>query len=107
MSDFENDEQTVLRNMLLGRWAAKILGMSDDDAKAYSEALGDDTFDPKRSDVFSKVRADFEAADVSISDGEILRVMTDLMIEAGKSMPTKRRGSVDGAAVFLKRNLSK
>lgn len=107
MSQFEDDGQTVLRNMLLGRWAAKALGMSQAAAGDYSKALAEDTFDPQRSDVFSKVRADFNAAGVSISDEEILRTMTDLMIEAGKLMPTTRGGSMDGAAALLKRNLAK
>jgi hypothetical protein len=107
MSGFENDGQTVLRNMLFGRWAAKAMGLSEADASAYSNALAQDTFDPQRNDVFSKVRGDFDAAGVSIPDDEILRVMTNLMIDAGKLMPTSSGGSTDGAAAMLKRHLTR
>ena len=57
MGDFRmtssNDvERTMIRNKLLGRWAAEKLGLTGQDAEAYSDALMRDTVDPKRSDVF-------------------------------------------------------
>jgi hypothetical protein len=97
--------KTILRNMLLGRWAAEKLGVTGRDAEAYSDALARSTVDPKRSDVFSKVRKDFDAAGVAQSDEQILRVMTELMLKAGNLMPTARGVSADAAAVMLARNL--
>ena len=48
-----NDVQTtMIRNKLLGRWAAEKLGLRGRDAEACSDALMRDTVDPKRSDVF-------------------------------------------------------
>jgi hypothetical protein len=100
----------ILRNMLLGRWAAEKLGITGRDADAYSKALARGaagTFDPERSDVLNKIRKDFDAAGVAQSDEQIRRVMTELMIKAGNQMPTTRGDSLDGAAVMLARNLMK
>jgi hypothetical protein len=105
MTSSADVEKTILRNKLLGRWAATILGIKGQDAKAYSDALAAGTLDPERSDVFSKIRKDFDAAGVVQSDEQILRVMTELTLQAGNLMPATRGGSLDGAAVMLARNL--
>ena len=97
--------RTMLRNKLLGRWAAEKLGLTGQDAETYSDALARGTRDPERSDVFSKIRKDFDAAGVAQSDEQILRVMTELTIQAGNQMPATRKGSLDAAAVMLARNL--
>jgi len=96
----------MLRNKLLGRWAAEKLGLTGQDAETYSNALARGTRDPERSDVFSKIRDDFDAAGVAQSDEQILRVMTELTIQAGNQMPATRKGSLDAAAVMLARNLT-
>ena len=105
MTNSDDVQTTILRNMLLGRWAAEKLGISGRDAKAYSDALARGTVDPKRSDVFSKIRKDFDAAGVAQSDDQILRVMTELMLKAGNLMPTARGATSDAAAVMIARNL--
>jgi hypothetical protein len=97
--------RTMLRNKLLGRWAAEKLGLTGQDAETYSDALARGTRDPERSDVFSKIRKDFDAAGVAQSDEQILRVMTELTIQAGNQMPATRKGPLDAAAVMLARNL--
>lgn len=97
----------MLRNGLLGRWAAEKLGMSGDQAEAYASALANDAFDPERSDIFSKVRSDFDAAGVSQSDEDIRNAMNECMIKAGKLKPTKRGDAFDAAEVMLARNLIK
>jgi hypothetical protein len=107
MTNSDDVQTTILRNMLLGRWAAEKLGIVGQDAEAYSDALARGTVDPQRSDVFSKIRNDFDAAGVTQSDEQILRVMTELMLKAGNLMPTARGGSPDAAAVMLARNLMK
>lgn len=99
-------ERTILRNKLLGRWAAEQLGIPAQDADAYSHALARDALDPARSDVFSTIRNDFDAAGVAQSDEQILRVMTELTIQAGTLMPGTRGDSLDAAAVMLKRKLT-
>ena len=107
MTSFDDVGRTTLRNLLLGRWAAEKLGLTGQEADAYSDALARGTRDPERSDVFSKVRKDFDAAGVAQSDEQILRVMTELMLQAGKLMPVERGGSGDAAAVMLARTLMK
>jgi hypothetical protein len=105
MTSSDDVQKTILRNKLLGRWAAEKLGLKGRDAVAYSDALARGTVDPERSDVFSKIRKDFDAAGVAQSDEQILRVMTELMLKAGNLMPTARGDSLDATAVTLARNL--
>src|SRR5215218_11163009 len=108
MTSSDDVRRTILRNMLLGRWAAEKMGITGRDADAYSEALARGavgTFDPERSDVLNKIRKDFDAAGVAQSDEQIRGVMTELMIKAGNQMPGTRGGSLDAAGVMLARNL--
>lgn len=71
------------RNKFLGLWAAQKLGLSGDEADAYAkgvvmadfEEIGDD-------DVFRKIRKDFDAKGVSVSDHQIRRTMDELMAKA-------------------------
>jgi hypothetical protein len=105
MTSSDDVQTTILRNMLLGRWAAEKVGITGRDAEAYSAALARGTVDPQRRDVFSKIRKDFDAAGVAESDARILSVMTELMLKAGNLMPTARGGSSDAAAVMLARKL--
>ncbi len=105
MTSSDDVVKTILRNKLLGRWAAEKLGLRGRDAEAYSEALARGTGDPERSDVFSKIRKDFDVAGVAESDERILSVMTELMLKAGNLMPTARGDSTDAAAATLARKL--
>jgi hypothetical protein len=98
-------KKTVRRNKLLGMWAAEKLGITGPDAEANADALAVGTLDAERSDVFSKIRADFDAAGVVQSDEEILRVMSELMLEAGNQMSVARGGTPDALAVVLARQL--
>ena len=63
----------VRRNKLLGRWAAELLGR---DAGAYAQEVVEADFqEAGEEDVFRKLRADFDAAGVSISDEDIRQKM--------------------------------
>lgn len=63
----------VRRNKLLGRWAAELLGR---DADAYAQEVVEADFqEAGEEDVFRKLRADFDAAGVSISDEDIRQKM--------------------------------
>ena len=55
-------------------------------AEAYADALATGTVDPECSDVFSRIRKDFDAAGVVQSDDVILRVMNELMLQAANPM---------------------
>ena len=106
MTSSNDVERTMIRNKLLGKWAAEKLGLRGRDAEACSDALMRDTVDPDRRDVFRKIRKDFDTAGVAQSDEQILSVMTELTIKAGNLMPGMRGDSVDAASVALARNLT-
>lgn len=105
MSSSIDWKKMVRRNKLLGMWAAEKLGMTGRDAEAYSDAIAVDTLDPERSDVLSKVRKDFDAAGVIQSDEQIVRVMSELMLQAGGQMPATQGGPTDALTVMLARKL--
>jgi hypothetical protein len=98
--------QTIRRNKLLGMWAAEKLGLAAADADAYSTALAMDAMDPERSDVFSKISKDFDAAGVVQSREQILDVMNELMLKAADPTRARRGDSVDGATVGIARKLT-
>ena len=106
MTSFEDLKTTVRRNTLLGMWAAEKLGLAGRDAEVYAEALAVGTLDPERSDVFGKIRKDFDAAGVVQSDEQILRVMNELMLEAARQTQGPRGDVADAAAVELARKLT-
>jgi len=71
------------RNKLLGLWAAELLGKSGDSAQDYAkEVIRADFEEAGDEDVFRKVRADFDAANVDQSDHQIRHRMEELMAEA-------------------------
>ena len=105
MTGSDNWKKTVRLNKLLGMWAAEKMGMTGRDAEAYSDALAVGTLDPECSDVFSKIRWDFDVAGVVQSDEQILRVMNELTLQAGNQMPVTRGGAPDALAVMLARKL--
>lgn len=73
------------RNKLLGLWAAGLLGRADADAYAR-DVVAADFVEAGDEDVFRKVRADFDAANVQISDTDIRAKMTALLIEAAQQI---------------------
>ena len=105
MASSEDWKKTVRLNKLLGMWAAEKLGITGRDAEAYSDALAVGTLDPEGSDVFSKIRKDFDAAGVVQSDEQILHVMNELTLQAGNQMPTAKGGAADALTVMLARKL--
>jgi hypothetical protein len=105
MISLDELKRTIRRNKLLGMWAAEKLGLVGTDAEAYSDALAVGTLDPERSDVFSKIRKDFDAAGVIQSDGQILCVMNELLLQAADQTQAPG-GGPDAAAVMIARNLT-
>ena len=107
MAGSEDWKKAVRLNKLLGMWAAEKLGLTGRDAEAYSDALAVDALDPERSDMFSKIRGDFDAAGVVQSDDQILRVMNELTLEAGRQIPTAKGGAPDALEVLLAHQLKR
>jgi len=87
---FAHDEETKFkivsrRNKLLGIWAGGLLGK--DDTEAYArEVIKADFQEAGDEDVFRKVRADFDAAGVAISDDELRTKMIDLLNVAAEQV---------------------
>tara|TARA_R110002073_G_scaffold1225_1_gene8703 strand:- start:2347 stop:2670 length:324 start_codon:yes stop_codon:yes gene_type:complete len=78
------------RNKLVGLWAAELMGLNGEAATAYAktviiadfEEAGDD-------DVFRKLRADFDAKKVDVSDHLLRKQMDALMAEARNQVQTE------------------
>ncbi|MFO1150727.1 MAG: ATPase inhibitor subunit zeta [Alsobacter sp.] len=104
MANFDDLGRTVLRNRLLGRWAAERLGKAGGEADAYVETLA--AMAAENGDVFSRVKQDFDAAGVAHTDASIGEALTEMTVKAGRLLPTGGGGVSDAAAIALKRNLS-
>jgi hypothetical protein len=71
------------RNKLLAAWAGPLLGLSGGEIEAYRETLiRADLEEAGDEDVFRKLRADFDAKGVKVSDHQIRREMEERMAEA-------------------------
>jgi hypothetical protein len=85
---FAHDEElrfkaTARRNKLLGLWAAGKLGLSGGDADAYAKAVVmADFVEAGDGDVVRKLRADFDAKKVAVTDQDIAQAMTETMAQA-------------------------
>jgi len=85
---FALDEETrfkavARRNKKLGLWAAEKLGLSGEDAQAYAkEVVVADLQEAGDEDVFRKLRGDFDAKGVDVSDHQIRRNMDEFMAAA-------------------------
>jgi len=93
---FAHDEElkfkaTARRNKLLGLWAAEKLGRSGAEAEAYAKEVVVTALEKTADhDVFGKIRRDFDANGVNVSDHQIRRTMDELMARARSSR--SRRG---------------
>ena len=71
------------RNKMLGHWAAAKLGLSGADAEAYGKAVVMADFEEAgHDDVFRKIRGDFDAKGVKMSDEDIHKEMQRLLAQA-------------------------
>jgi hypothetical protein len=71
------------RNKLLGLWAAAEMGITGAAADAYAkEVVAADFEKPGEEDVFEKVRRDFDAKKIALSDHVVRRKMEELLDEA-------------------------
>lgn len=75
------------RNKLLAEWAAGKLGITGAAVEDYVKAVRKaDLAEKGDEDLFRKVRADFDAKGVSISDADIRKQMSALLAEAVKQI---------------------
>ena len=75
------------RNKLLGIWAAELMSLTGDDAKAYAaEVVAADFEEAGDEDVFRKVSADLKAKGVSLDDTVIRQKMLQLAQTANEQI---------------------
>lgn len=92
---FAHDEElrfkaTARRNKALGLWVAGQLGRSGEDADAYARSVIMADFEEAGDgDVLRKIKADLEAAGVSVSDDVLRSTMDDLMDQAIRDIQSK------------------
>jgi hypothetical protein len=101
MSAFEDSVKIMVRNTLLGRWAAERLGRSGTEIEAYVQDFSQRA--AREGDVFTCLRDDLAAGGFTGMDDEINRAVTDCTIRAGNQLTSSGGGSPDAAAVALKR----
>ncbi len=71
------------RNKKVGLWAAEQLGLSGEEAQAYAQAIIKvDFVEPGDEDIFRKLRADFDARNLAVSDHQIRRTLEEMLVEA-------------------------
>jgi hypothetical protein len=71
------------RNKLLGIWAAELMGLGADEAKAYAaEVVAADFEEAGDEDVFRKVSADIRAKGLAIGDDTVRQKMAALLLTA-------------------------
>lgn len=89
---FVHDEElkfkaTARRNKLVGLWAAEKLSLTGAEAEAYADAFViSDLESTGDHDVFGKLRKDFDAKRVDLSDHQIRRVIDELTARAIKEI---------------------
>src|SRR5262245_41312885 len=93
---FAHDEELrfkamARRNRMLGHWAAEKLGLSGADADAYAKDVVKADFEaPGDEDVFRKIRTDFDAKNVALSDHQIRRTMDELLVQAADQIQSEK-----------------
>jgi hypothetical protein len=93
---FAHDEELrfraeARRNKLLGLWAAEKLGKSGADAETYSrEVIAADVEEQGEEDVYRKLRRDFDAAGLDVSEHRIRRAMSEFMGQAIAQIKTAK-----------------
>ena len=85
---FAHDEQLQFkamarRNKLLGLWVAEKLNLSGDDATEYAKAVVRSDFEEAGDeDVYRKIKADVDEAGIDLSEADIRKGMSDLLMTA-------------------------
>lgn len=80
------------RNKLIGEWAAAKLGLSGPEVENYVKSVRKADLATKGDeDVFQKLRADFDAKAVSVSDAELRKAMSECLAKAVDSIEAERK----------------
>lgn len=75
------------RNRLLGEWAARLMGLSEAEAEAYSKDLVRADFEGGGGkDVVLKLLGDLTAAGVEIDESRIREALKDKLVDARRQL---------------------
>ena len=78
------------RNKLLGLWAAGQMGLSGAAAESYAREVVEADFEkPGEEDVYEKLRRDFDAKAIAVSEHAIRRSMMELLEAARLQIETE------------------
>lgn len=78
------------RNKLLGLWAAELMSLEAEAAKAYAaEVVAADFQEAGDEDVFRKVAGDLKAKGIAVSDDVIREKMLSLIAVAGEQIASE------------------
>lgn len=86
------DEETAFklaarRNRLLGEWAAKLMGLTEEEADAYKKAVVQADFEEAGDeDVIRKLLGDLTAAECDVSEDQIRAMLDEKTIEAKRQL---------------------
>ncbi|MFZ5609142.1 MAG: DUF1476 domain-containing protein [Pseudomonadota bacterium] len=89
---FAHDEELrfkaeMRRNKLLGLWAAELMGLSGPEAAAYAkEIVRADLREAGDEDVFAKLKSDFDARGIDMSNHRLRKMMEEKMAEARRQV---------------------
>jgi len=89
---FAHDEQmnfriVARRNRLLGEWAARKMGLSEEETASYAkDVVRADFEEAGDEDVVRKVLGDLTAAGVEIGDDEIREALAHKLVEAKRQI---------------------
>nr|PZN86407.1 MAG: DUF1476 domain-containing protein [Pseudomonadota bacterium] len=79
------------RNKMLGEWAAGLLGITGEAVEDYVKAVvRADLAQKGDEDVFQKIRADFDAKGVAVSDQELRNKMQEFLAIAVEQVEASR-----------------
>ena len=71
------------RDLLVGHWAADLLGLKDDEAQAYAKSLvSSDVEKPSDGDLIAKLNKDFAAKGVKVSLDLIVKTLAEKTMQA-------------------------
>jgi hypothetical protein len=75
------------RNRLLGEWAARLMGLSEEETSAYAkEVVRADFEEAGDEDVIRKVLGDLTGAQIDITDEKIREVLGHKTVEAKRQL---------------------
>lgn len=75
------------RNMLVGKWAASQMGLSDEEAEVYSKELVRAEFEEATgAAIVIKLLGDLTAAGVDIDDAQIREALAQKLVEARRQI---------------------